>query len=70
LCTSPPDWNYEDSSVDLSSGDRMFLFTDGITEMEDSQGVKFGVERVAALPKLTPRVGGEAKRTVARAGSE
>ena len=48
----------------------MFLFTDGITEMEDSQGVKFGVERVAALPKLTPRVGGEAKRTVARAGSE
>jgi sigma-B regulation protein RsbU (phosphoserine phosphatase) len=46
-----PSWNYEDSSVDLKSGDRLLLFTDGITEAEDAQGEEFGVERVAAFGK-------------------
>jgi len=45
------DWKYEDSSVDLSSGDRLVVFTDGITEAEDSQGQEFGVENVAAFAK-------------------
>jgi sigma-B regulation protein RsbU (phosphoserine phosphatase) len=46
-----PSWNYQDSSVNLKSGDRMLLFTDGITEAEDAQGEEFGVERVAAFGK-------------------
>src|SRR5208283_3935274 len=46
-----PSWNYQDSSVNLKSGDRLLLFTDGITEAEDSQGGEFGVERVAAFGK-------------------
>ena len=44
-----PSWNYLDSSVNLKSGDRLLLFTDGITEAEDAQGEEFGVERVAAF---------------------
>jgi sigma-B regulation protein RsbU (phosphoserine phosphatase) len=44
-----PSWNYQDSSVNLKSGDRLLLFTDGITEAEDAQGEEFGVERVAAF---------------------
>ena len=44
-----PSWNYEDSNVNLKSGDRLLLFTDGITEAEDAQGDEFGVERVAAF---------------------
>ncbi len=44
-------WNYQDSSVNLKSGDRLLLFTDGITEAEDAQGEEFGVERVAAFGK-------------------
>jgi len=42
-------WKYEDFSVDLSSGDRLLLFTDGITEAEGPQGEEFGVERVSAF---------------------
>jgi sigma-B regulation protein RsbU (phosphoserine phosphatase) len=46
-----PSWNYQDSSINLKSGDRLLLFTDGITEAEDAQGEEFGVERVAAFGK-------------------
>jgi sigma-B regulation protein RsbU (phosphoserine phosphatase) len=46
-----PSWDYQDSSVNLKSGDRLLLFTDGITEAEDAQGEEFGVERVAAFGK-------------------
>ena len=46
-----PSWNYQDCSVNLKSGDRLLLFTDGITEAEDAQGEEFGVERVAAFVK-------------------
>ncbi len=46
-----PSWKYEDFSVNLKSGDRLLLFTDGITEAEDAQGEEFGAERVAAIGK-------------------
>lgn len=46
-----PDWKYEDCSIDLRSGDRLLLFTDGIIEAEDSHGDEFGVARVAAFTK-------------------
>jgi len=46
-----PSWNYQDSSVNLKTGDRLLLFTDGITEAEDAQGEEFGVERVAAFAR-------------------
>jgi sigma-B regulation protein RsbU (phosphoserine phosphatase) len=46
-----PAWTYEEASVDLSSGDRLLLFTDGITEAEGPQGEEFGMEKVAAFAK-------------------
>lgn len=40
---------YESGSVDLRPGERLFLFTDGVTEAEDMAGDFFGVERVGAF---------------------
>ena len=46
-----PAWKYEDSTVQLNSGDRLLLFTDGVTEAEDSRGDDFGVQKVAGFAK-------------------
>jgi sigma-B regulation protein RsbU (phosphoserine phosphatase) len=46
-----PAWKYEEATVTLSSGDRLLLFTDGITEAANSQDEEFGMERVAAFAK-------------------
>jgi len=41
-----PDWTYTNNRVQLESGDRLVLFTDGVTEAEDVHGDEFGEERV------------------------
>lgn len=43
-----PDWKYEDSVVQLHPGDRLLLFTDGITEAALEGGEEFGEERLIA----------------------
>jgi len=44
-----PDWTYEDSTVELRAGDRLFLFTDGITEASNSNGQEFEDASIAAF---------------------
>lgn len=44
-----PDWKYEDSIVEMRAGDRLLLFTDGITEAEDSAGREFEETRIATF---------------------
>lgn len=46
-----PLWSYEDSIVKLKSGDRLLLFTDGITEAENDKNEEFGVDKVGAFGK-------------------
>ncbi len=42
-----PDWRYEDATIDLKGGDRLLLFTDGITEASDANGNEFEETRIA-----------------------
>lgn len=44
-----PDWSYTDSTVEIARGDRLLLFTDGITEAPESSGEEFGEERLLTI---------------------
>ena len=46
-----PTWKYEDSMIGLRSGDRLLLFTDGISEASGSHGQEFGEDNIAAIAK-------------------
>jgi len=46
-----PTWTYEDSTVELKTGDRLFLFTDGITEASGLNGQEFDEASIAAFAK-------------------
>jgi phosphoserine phosphatase RsbU/P len=49
-----PDWQYEQGQVTLSVDDKLVLFTDGVTEAENSLEEEFGEERVAACVHSGP----------------
>jgi phosphoserine phosphatase RsbU/P len=44
-------WKYEDAVIDLISGDRLLLFTHGITEGVRSNGQEFGADNIDAFAK-------------------
>jgi sigma-B regulation protein RsbU (phosphoserine phosphatase) len=44
-----PNWNYTNEEIDLEHGDRLLLFTDGVTELRNSAGEEFGEERLIEL---------------------
>ncbi len=41
-----PDWQYGNSQLQLHPGDRLLLFTDGITEAARAEGEEFGEQRL------------------------
>jgi len=43
------EWNYEQNEIDFAPGDRIILFTDGVTEVRNSAGEEFGEERLIRL---------------------
>jgi len=49
-----PDWVYEQSDLQLASGDRLILFTDGLVEASNENEEPFGEDRVAAVAQDFP----------------
>jgi phosphoserine phosphatase RsbU/P len=50
-----PDWRYQDGLLQLAPGDRLLLFTDGITEAESAANEEFGEERLIEAARGEPR---------------
>jgi phosphoserine phosphatase RsbU/P len=47
-----PDWVYQDYTVQLQAGDKLLLWTDGITEAENAQLEEFGEERLLEAARI------------------
>jgi len=47
-----PDWVYEQGEIALRPGDRLVLFSDGITDAENARGEAFGEERLFRMVAL------------------
>jgi sigma-B regulation protein RsbU (phosphoserine phosphatase) len=52
-----PAWVYEDSAIEMKAGDRLLLFTDGITEASDGEGREFEEEGIATFAKAHRTLG-------------
>ena len=52
--------DYEQGSVELGPGDRLLLFTDGLTEANSSSGEEFGEERLIAIARESRHLGAKA----------
>ncbi len=52
-----PDWSYDQEEVEFCAGDRVVLFTDGVTEARDSKGEEFGEGRLLSLLQERRRLG-------------
>jgi len=52
-------WSFAEHEIQLTSGDRLLMYTDGITESRNLRGEEFGeqrlIDRVIALPWCDPR---------------
>ncbi len=52
-----PEWKYRQGEAELNSGDRLLLFTDGVSEVQDSEENQFGEERLVELLKGNRHLG-------------
>lgn len=53
------DWSYEQGRIELTPGDRLLFFTDGITETADAREDEFGEERMIGIVRLLRGRGAE-----------
>jgi sigma-B regulation protein RsbU (phosphoserine phosphatase) len=43
-----PEWTYQDFTIRLASGDRLLLYTDGVSEAANKEAEEFGYQRIGA----------------------
>ncbi len=66
-----PGTRYEQGAADFGSGDRLLLFTDGVSEARGADGEEFGEERLLGLLSVHKGVGAfELRRTLLQAVHE
>jgi sigma-B regulation protein RsbU (phosphoserine phosphatase) len=65
-----PEWIYADSTVALAPGDRLFFFTDGVTEAENKKEEEFGYQGIAEAARTGRSSAAELKNKVMRAVDE
>ena len=53
-----PDWQYEGEETVISPGTTIFLYTDGLTEAEDSSHAQFGKQRMIKTVQQSLNAGG------------
>lgn len=59
-----PEWIYQDHLTKLQSGDKLLLFTDGITEAENAQMEEFGEERLLEAARTRDGSAHEIQRAI------
>lgn len=59
-----PDWSYRDYIVQLRSGDKLLLATDGITEAENLQLEEFGEERLVSAARAQDGTAVDTQRAI------
>ncbi len=55
-----PDWPYQDAVIELAPGDKLILFTDGLSEAEGPDGHEFGEEGLAIVAQASPTLSASA----------
>ncbi len=63
-----PDWNYQEEALPLSSGDRLVLYTDGLTEAMNPDEQEFGEGRLLELCRDNIRLSASELLTTIRKG--
>jgi len=66
-----PEWRYTDETLQLNAGDRLFLYTDGVTEAENDAAEEFGYDRLvqASTPLARESAAGANRRIMEEVAS-
>ena len=59
-----PEWTYRDFTIRVASGDRLLLYTDGVSEAANKQAEEFGYQRIAAAAASAQSSAGDCQRSV------
>jgi len=59
-----PDWVYQDHTAQLQPGDKLLLWTDGITEAENAQLEEFGEERLVEAARIEVATAMDTQRAI------
>jgi phosphoserine phosphatase RsbU/P len=59
-----PEWTYQDFTIRLALGDRLLLYTDGVSEAANEEAEEFGYQRIAAAAASAQASAADCQRRV------